>query len=367
MRVAIIAQHHPDHAIEFAEMMSASCDVLLCIPNKYRVLKRPRPCPRLQVAWLNWPRQRSLRNTAFIPKVSRRIRDWKPDIVHFLWENNVWNVALASLLRPKPIVTTVHDITFHPGDIQARRVPRVFANIFIRMCDAIIVHGEWLRAEAERRLPISPAQIFVTPLIPALLPSEFPHRRKLNDRFFRVLFFGRIFEYKGLKYLIKSLPLVRKEVPNVRLVIAGEGDQFSQYTNMIEDISSVEINNSYIKPREAAQLFFEADVLALPYIEASQSGPLMIAMAFGLPVVATEVGELPAVVRSASIGLIVPPRDERALATAIIKIATDKKLRKQFSQNAKKAMNGDYSQRAISAKVIRVYESVLEKKRAIPR
>jgi glycosyltransferase involved in cell wall biosynthesis len=363
MRVAIISQHHPDYAIEFAEMMSGSCHVLLCIPNKYRVLKRPRPCPRLEVAWLNWPRQRSLRNIAFIQTASRRIRDWKPDIVHFLFENNVWNVPLAFFLRPTPVVTTVHDITFHPGDISSRRVPRVFANILIRMSGAIIVHGEWLRAEAQRRLPISPARIFVTPLIPALLPSEFPqqsYRGKLNDRFFRVLFFGRIFEYKGLRYLIKCIPLVREKIPNVRLVIAGQGDQFSQYASMIDDISAVEIRNRFIPPPEVAQLFFEADVLALPYIEASNSGPLMIALAFGVPVVATDVGELPSVVRSASIGLVIPPRDERALAAAIIKIATDNNLHERFSQNAKKAMDGDYSQREISAKVLRVYKSVLD-------
>jgi glycosyltransferase involved in cell wall biosynthesis len=106
-------------------------------------------------------------------------------------------------------------------------------------------------------------------------------------------------------------------------------------------------------------LFVEADLLALPYIEASQSGPLMMAMAFGLPVVATEVGEISSVVRSTRMGLVVPPRDKIALADAITKVALDEGLRRQLSENAKQAMSSDYSREAISSRVLHIYEGLI--------
>ena len=366
MRVVFVGTEIPDYCIEFAGMMSDSCDALLCIPDRYRSPDRPKPNSKLEIAWLPWPRQRDLRNIFFTRNVSKIIRDWNPDIVHFLNESNVWNWILARALKPTPIITTVHDITYHPGDFSSRRVPRFFANALIRQGDAIIVHGEVLRAAAARLLPMSPAQIFVVPLNTPHLPSipDFKSERQhtyanRNDGLFRILFFGRIYEYKGLRYLLEAMPLVRANVPNIQLIIAGEGDDISKYSAFAKDISYIKLLNHFIPRSEVAQLFVEADLLALPYIEASQSGPLMMAMAFGLPVVATEVGEISSVVRSTRMGLVVPPRDKIALADAITKVALDEGLRRQLSENAKQAMSSDYSREAISSRVLHIYEGLI--------
>jgi glycosyltransferase involved in cell wall biosynthesis len=368
MRVAFVGTEIPDHCIEFADMMADSCDVLLCIPDRYFTPKRVRPKARLQVDWLPWPRKRDPRNIVFTRTVARHIRAWKPDIVHFLSESNVWNWLLVRYLKSSPVVTTVHDLTFHLGDADSRRIPRFFANALIKKSDAIIVHGEALRNDAVRLLPVRPEQVNVVPLVPPLLPSfdtsEFAEQAnytKPGDGIFRILFFGRIYEYKGLRYLLEAMPIVRKRVKNARLVIAGEGDDISGYRNYITDPSYLEIRNRFIPRPEVAQLFIEADLLVLPYIEASQSGPLMIAMAFGLPVVTTEVGEMPNVVRSADSGLIVPPKDKLALANAICKVALDRDLRHRFSDNAKRAMNDDYSRGKISAQVQRIYQELLDR------
>ena len=97
-------------------MMAERCDVLLCIPNRFYSLGRIQPKAHLEIDWLPWPRKRSLRSLPFAWTVYHRIRDWKPDIVHFLNESNVWNWVLAYLLKTWPIITTVHDIRFHLGD-----------------------------------------------------------------------------------------------------------------------------------------------------------------------------------------------------------------------------------------------------------
>jgi glycosyltransferase involved in cell wall biosynthesis len=154
------------------------------------------------------------------------------------------------------------------------------------------------------------------------------------------------------------MPLVRARVPNVRLIIAGKGDAITDYTDVVDDLSNIEIRNRFIPRSEAAQLFVEADLLVLPYIQASQSGPLIIAMAFGLPVVATDVGDITSVVRSIGMGLIVPPRDSYALAEAISKAALDENLRKLFSERAKEAIGGEYSRKEIGTRTLLLYQEL---------
>ena len=87
----------------------------------------------------------------------------------------------------------------------------------------------------------------------------------------------------------------------------------------------------------------------------------MTAMAFGLPVVATDVGELSTVTRSTGMGLVVPPRDSEALAATIINIAQDGVLLKRLSENALSASKGEYSRRRISEKVLDIYRQLLRR------
>lgn len=361
MRVVLIAPEIPDYCMEIAEIVAESCDVLLCIADKHFTKERPRSRPRLEVAWLPWPRQREVRNVAFMARLLRRVKKWNPDIVHILNETNIWLNIFVPLLKCAPVITTVHDVQLHPGDTMTGRVPRFFPNLLAKQSDAIIVHGDRLRDEVIGTLSIAPDRIFVAPHPPLKYFFDLAKKNKFtkpNDNVFRVLFYGRIQEYKGLRYLLQAAPLVRAKIPNVRFVIAGAADDFSIYRPYIDDPSIIEVHNRFISEIETARLFTAADLLVLPYIEASQSGVLMIAVPFGLPCVATEVGEMPAVVRSLGIGLVVPPRDSLLLAAKIVEFAADVDLRKQCSENADKAMAGIYSIEALSSQFMGIYRDI---------
>jgi glycosyltransferase involved in cell wall biosynthesis len=173
---------------------------------------------------------------------------------------------------------------------------------------------------------------------------------------FRVLFFGRIYAYKGLHYLLKAAPLISAAAPQVRFIIAGTGADFGQYRSLIQDGANFDVRNRFIPEEEVAQLFAEADLLALPYIEASQSGVLANAIGFGLPVVATDIGELAAVVRDTGMGLVVPPADSEALAEAISYMARDNRLYKELAANARWAAAHNYSRQTILARTLTAYQ-----------
>jgi glycosyltransferase involved in cell wall biosynthesis len=77
------------------------------------------------------------------------------------------------------------------------------------------------------------------------------------------------------------------------------------------------IHNRYIPNEEVEPYFAAADALVLPYLSGSQSAVGMVALNYGLPVVATSVGGLTETVTHGETGLIIPPADSMALATAI--------------------------------------------------
>ncbi len=276
-------------------------------------------------------------------------------------ENHVWLNLLPSLLGSLPIITTVHDIAHHPGDHSSRRVPRFLINHLIRRSNSIIVHGPVLREGLLRQHRALNDRVFIVPH-PAITYHAKLARRlgygKRPDGLFRVLFFGRIYEYKGLRYLLEAAPLISAAAPQVRFIIAGTGADFGQYRSMIQDHDLFDIRNRFIPDEEVAQLFAEADLLALPYIEASQSGILANAIGFGLPVVATEVGELSAVIRETGMGLTVPPADSRALAEAISNIAVDKHLYDELASRARSAAAHTYSTGSILSRTLTAYEAL---------
>lgn len=362
MRIVLVAPEIPDYSIEVAQIVAESNDVLLYINKKHFAIERPSSRPGLEFVWIDWPRQRELQNVFFIMSLSRRIREWRPDIVHVMNESNIWLNLLVLLLKDIPIITTVHDVRIHPGDHSSQRVPRIFSKMLAKLSWAIVVHGDGLRNQAIREFGVPSDSVYIAPHPPlryyfdVAIQNNFS---KPDDNIFRVLFYGRIYKYKGLRYLLDAAPLVRAKVPNLCVVVAGQGEDFGQYRRQIRDPSYFEVHNHLISTLDTARLFAEADVLALPYTEASQSGVLMMSVPFGLPVVATDVGEISGQVNSLKNGLVVPPSDEIALAAAIIRLATDAGLRKQCSDNAIEAMGDRYSNQTLSSQMSAIYRKVL--------
>lgn len=177
---------------------------------------------------------------------------------------------------------------------------------------------------------------------------------------FNVLFFGRIYPYKGLDVLINSIPLVSEQFSDINIVIAGEGEDFAEYRRKMVDQRFFEVKNYQITDKETAQLFYDADVVVLPYLEASQSGVLAIANAFAKAVIVTDVGELGRSVKDGVTGLVVPPGDERSLADAILKLAMDEPLRSRLGTAAHALAKQTASPEAVAEKAIAIYNQVAQ-------
>lgn len=291
-----------------------------------------------------------------ILKFLRTIQKEKPDVIH-IQSYPLWTAILLPFLKIHnlKIVTTIHDVKPHMGEESFDNF--ISKKNHLLFSDSIIVHGQNSKKILLKNDFLKKSKIFVVPHGNYIFFTNFK-RKEEKEELNQILFFGRIVEYKGLEYLIKAEALVSQKIPSLKIVIAGSGN-FNKYTNLIKDNSKYEIYNKFIPEIEVSKLFQRANVVVLPYIDATQSGVVQIAYAFKKPVIATAVGDLPEVVEHDKTGLLVPPRDEKALAEAIIKLLKDKKLRKEMGESGYKKMKEELSWDKIAEKTIEVYKEVI--------
>ena len=165
---------------------------------------------------------------------------------------------------------------------------------------------------------------------------------------------------KGLEYLIKAEPHLRKKIKNIKIIIAGENPYFEYDESMLSS-PHYEIANQFIPNQDIPQYFRRASLVVLPYISATQSGIIPLAFAFGKPVVATSVGAIPEIVENGKTGLLVEPKNEIALAEAICKVLLNPNLLKKMSKNALRYCDDELSWDAIAQKTIKIYEELNSK------
>src|SRR4029077_14245081 len=113
--------------------------------------------------------------------------------------------------------------------------------------------------------------------------------------------------------------------------------------------------NRFIEDHELAQLFLDADLVVLPYTEASQSGVLNVAAAFGKPMIVTDVGELAATVEPWRMGLVVQAGDSAGLRAAIVRLAENPGLRAELGKNARAWAEGPNAPEKVGATVADLY------------
>jgi len=139
--------------------------------------------------------------------------------------------------------------------------------------------------------------------------------------------------------------------------------KIKKYRDMMVNKENYIVYNENIPDTMVAELFQRASIVILPYIDGSQSGVIPQAYAFRKPVVVTKVGSLPEIVDEGITGCIVPPRDTKKLAGAIIDLLKDDERRKKMGENGHKKTREDLAWKNIAPKTIEVYKKALSKKR----
>jgi len=188
-------------------------------------------------------------------------------------------------------------------------------------------------------------------------------RPELMDGKHNVLFVGRIEKRKGLKFLLRAIPLIQQRCPNTRFIIIGEGSLRSGYEDFVRQHRWPDvIFTGYVSDDDIASYYASCDIFCAPSTGGESQGVVLLeAMAAGKPVVASAIDGYCSVLTDGSEGLLVPPRDSTALAEAIIRLLYDEPLRLAMGLRGR-IKAAEYSWPRIAARIAEYYEYLLERR-----
>lgn len=264
---------------------------------------------------------------------ARVIRSFQPNVVVFNWWMPFFGPGFGSVSRliarktDIKILYIVHNAIPHesrPGDKQ-------FTNWAFRPVRYFIAPSDTVHKDMREMCPdLDDSRLR---MVPHPVYDCYDQKRWTQDSARKdlsitesriLLFFGIIRRYKGVRNLIKTVPLLREKFQDdFKLLIVGEfyegREDVLQLIKELNVSDRILLVDRYVPNEEVEKYFRAADVGILPYESATQSGIIQIAHDFGLPVITTNVGGLPEVVHHETTGFLVPPSDPKALADAVFR------------------------------------------------
>jgi len=360
IRVAHISRGYEDYVISLASQLAPFVDLSLILSVGHSWMANHIP-PQVNFIESKAPRTSSLKNIVALPQTSKIIRSLQPDIIHYqsglVWEGLMpkWGVNCKT-------VTTVHDVIHHPHQKSFQFTPQFFLDSLAKRSDALIVHGESLKQMAQARFNVSEKnsarQIGVIdhPII-----SRYGIGQARPEAGNRILFFGGLAQWKGIETLLSAMELLTQKLPNSELRIAGPSSMPEYYQKLSYPYNNIQWDIRRQSDDEVSQLFKWADIVVLPYIEASQSGVLHIAQSFAVPVVASAVGALGESITHGKTGLLVKPSKPTELANALHRILTDTTLRQTVIRNMIKIRDQELQENQIGVATSSFYRAILQR------
>lgn len=353
LRIALLSYDFAEYVVHLANGLSQHAQVTLFLARENWDESLAVAVDAVDLRLFDKPRLRDpLRQMRLTASLVRQLRALKPDVLHFQYRHLWFNLALP-LLRDIPLVVTIHDAAHHPGDFRSKFTPQWVSQIGYRQAARLITHAEVIKQQAVDGLGLPADKIAVLPTMQRGMTVPRPTDVQTEPQ--TVLFFGRIWPYKGLDYLIAAEPMIAADFPDFKVIIAGEGESLDRYRAQMSDPDRYEIHDRWVDNHERAVLFERATFVVLPYIEASQSGVIPVAYCHETPVVATHVGGLPELVIDGETGLLVPPKSAEALAQAICTLLANPERRAQMGRNGQAKLRRDHSPAAIAEKSLAVY------------
>jgi len=283
--------------------------------------------------------------STFIKKKSKYlidfIKDNKIDLV-ICSMTHVWMPLIAKSIHKLgiPYVPVIHDANPHPGE--GGLVNQWLSKESLKYSNGYIVLSSTVEDQLKKRIDSAAFPIWKMPHGPLSFRSSGQVREldKLKNN--KILFLGRIHKYKGLDIFIDAMRLLYDKGINFSAEIMGEGN-ITPYKSSLEGLEFIKVENRWISQEEFSAALLSADLLVLPYREASQSGVVAAAMSSGLPIIVTPVGGLSEQIKHRVNGIISTDVTVESIVESIECILNDKSLYHSISIGAFDSTNNTHS------------------------
>ncbi len=269
--------------------------------------------------------------------------------------------------RKNPKVITLHGRILHGVRLkQSRTVAWVYGvveSFCLRHSTALIAVDEGTKEFYEKEYPWLQKKIRVIPIGIDLAQFKVLDRGALRTKwgFGRtervVMFVGRLEIEKDLGFLIDSFRMVLKQLPDARLVFVGDGRDRGRLEDMVQDLPPKKVLFlGAQKPDSMPEIINCADVLALCSLYEGSPTTVKEALACGVPVVTTPVGDVAGIIRDNVIGRIVP-KDAGQYSRAIVEILSNENMEDTRRECVKAAVAFGFDQ--IGARTVGLYNELL--------
>jgi len=348
------------------------------------------------------PNAKNVWSNNFYPfQVFRQTVGDRPDIVHIQYEFTTFGPFWTNLLFPLLLilmkiagvktVVTVHSVIpkemvnkefmqqllppiakFGMGEILFKMFLAFLYRTMAISADRLVVHGGWYKKKMVSSYKAPSWKIHIISY--GVDEKKFAEdallkwwRKRIGEHRV-ILFFGNISPRKDMETLIRSLAIFLRNNQDYLLLIAGRelpyyqwyGERLKSITKELE-LSENVIFSGPISDEEIHVLYSISEFAVFPYLYGFEgpSGPLAFAIQHCVPIIGTGVGHLAEEICNMKEGILVPPKDIKALAEAMTKLANDRNLRENFSENLRRKMKG-MLWRDVAEKTFQLYRELME-------
>lgn len=298
-----------------------------------------------------------------IARLIRYCRAHRIDIVqtHGLRADSVGRWA-ARLGGVKGVVSTIHSID------PWRRKPHVlldkatspFVSHYVAVCNAA-------KQAAIRRGEVTESNCSVIYI--GVPQAEIPKQERdamrtelgINSDAFPVVgVLANLRDMKGHRHIISALPSLRKHLPDIRFVFAGRDDSDGEIQCLAQGAG---VEGSIVFPgfvKDTPRLFAALDVFLLPSEWEGFPVSILESMQAGVPVIATNVGGIPEMIRNEQDGLLIPPRDPAAIESAIVQLVQNFALRARMVKSSDVRYQTEFTVQEMAGKISNLYKKLLK-------
>lgn len=273
------------------------------------------------------PLQRSF-DPAWFYSVLKLVKKQRIDVIHS--HEFAMNSHLAILAKVAGVrhVATVHGKKYY-GESKARRaIYRAVARL-----SGLVAVSEDIKSYLVETVGVLPRQ--VTVIRNGIAVEDYQRdsidvvtvRSSLgcSTDDFLICAIGNLYPVKGHCHLIRAMAKIVPEYPNLRLVIAGRGGEQNALEQLISELYLQEHVHLLGFRDDVKDILLASDLFVMPSLSEGLPLALLEAMAAKRPVVVTDVGGMPQVIKNGVMGIVVPPSDEDGLAEAIVCMLDDRK------------------------------------------